>query len=166
MNLLGVDLGIHKVNAAVFCPGAVGFTLYDVPGHVSDAPTRPAQLWECSRWLLDTIDFYNADSVWIEDIIIGNNRKYSLQLAQMMGAVLSVMSVLEKTCDVRLVDNQRWKKEVVGSGHASKEQVKNYIVETHPVYAALCGDDQDAYDATCIGLYGLRILDRADSLTL
>ena len=46
------------------------------------------------------------------------------------------------------------------------EEIKNYIVDTHPPYALFCGDDQDAYDACCIALYGVTILERADRLTL
>lgn len=166
MKLIGVDLGIRKINAAVFVPGASGFTLYDVPKYSSDNDTRGGQLWEVSRWLFDLAEFHQADSVWIEDIVIGNNRRYSISLAEAMGACLAVLTLRETVMSIGRVNNMAWKKELIGNGHASKDDVKNYIVETHPVYAALCEDDQDAYDATCIGLYGLTILDRAEHLTL
>lgn len=166
MKLIGVDLGIHKIHCAVFTNGAAGMTLYDVPRHLSESQTRSGQLWEISRFLLDTAELHDADSVWIEETIIGNNRKYSLQLAQTMGACLAVLALVENKTAVHVVDNTVWKKVIVGNGHASKDEIKSYIHDTHPVYAAICEDDQDAYDAACIGLYGLTILDRASSLSL
>ena len=166
MTLIGVDLGIHKINTAVYTHGDSGLTLYTVPSHVAQTDSRPAQLWELSRFLVDLTQSYDADHVWIEDIILGNNRKYSLQLAQVLGACLAAMALVQGTCDVHLVDNKTWKKAVVGNGNASKEDVKNYIVESHPSYAALCEDEQDAIDAACVGLYGLTIHDRAEHLTL
>ena len=127
MNLIGVDLGIRKINAAVFVPGASGFTLYDVPSYVSDNDTRCGQLWEVSRWLFDLAEFHDADSVWIEDILIGNNHKYSIQLAEAMGACLAVLAIREQVMSIGRVNNQAWKKELIGNGHASKDQIKNYI---------------------------------------
>jgi Holliday junction resolvasome RuvABC endonuclease subunit len=111
---------------------------------------------------------HRVDQVWIEDTIIGNNRKYSIKLAQVMGAVLSHLGQirLNTGCDVRLVDNKSWKREIVGNGNSDKAAVRDYIDVTHPAYAALCGDDQDLYDAACIGLYGILICNRARGLKL
>jgi Holliday junction resolvasome RuvABC endonuclease subunit len=166
MNVIGVDLGIHKIHCAVFIESEDGFTLHRVCHHISESQTRSAQLWEVSRLLLDVSEMYDAHSVWIEETIIGNNRRYSLQLAQTMGACLAVLALVENKTAVHVVDNTVWKKLVIGNGHASKDQIKSYMHDTHPVYAAMCEDDQDAYDATCVGLYGLTILDRASSLSL
>ena len=97
---------------------------------------------------------------------MGNNRKYSLALAETKGAVLGSLSHLRPACDIRTVNVKAWKKEVVGNGNAGKEQVSNYIVATHPAYAAVCDGDQDRIDATCVALYGLRITSRVRELRL
>lgn len=160
---MGIDLGIHKAALAILeedqliCCDEIS----------SDNVARDTQLYEVSRWAYQLGLFHEVDSVWIEDVLIGNNRKYSLQLAETKGAMLSSLSGLRYGgTDIRMVDVQTWKKQVVGSGHASKEDIKNYIHVTHPAYAPLCGDDQDKYDATCIGLYGRLIHDRAAHLQL
>jgi Holliday junction resolvasome RuvABC endonuclease subunit len=128
---------------------------------------RAHQLHELAMFAHDEALFYEADWVFIEDIIVGNNRKYSIRLAQTMGAVLADLALLEyrQGLSIRTVDNKAWKKEIVGNGNADKEAVRNYILESHPAYAPLCGDDQDRFDAVCIGLYGRRILDRSQQLS-
>lgn len=159
MTLMGVDLGIHKV--ACFVPG-------DQPGaHVlqlDDTPlARAYQLLELSSFVHDVAVLHQVDQVWIEDTLIGNNRKYSIQLTEVRGAT---MAALATHCDVQLVNVATWKAQVVGGGHASKDEVRDYIHVTHSAYAALCGSDQDLYDAACISLYGRQIRERASGLRL
>jgi len=162
MNLMGVDLGIHKVSCAVYRDGG----LVQASTHpASDLEGRGRQLRELGRYCYDLGLSHDLDHVWIEDVIIGNNRKYSLQLAQTLGAVLCYLAGLPGV-DVRTVDNKAWKKALLGNGNAAKEQIRDYIHVSHPQYAPFCDGDQDRYDATCVGLYGLRILDRASSLHL
>jgi Holliday junction resolvasome RuvABC endonuclease subunit len=165
MNLIGVDLGTHKVALAVF----VEDTMVAAYAHESPSDlSRDLQLLELSSFTHDVGLSVGVDSVWIEDTIIGNNRKYSIQLSEAKGALLADLARLrlELGTDVRLVDNKTWKREVVGNGNASKDQVRDYIRVTHPAYAAFCGDDQDCYDAACIGLYGFTILERSTHLQL
>ena len=158
MNVAGVDLGIHKVALASFVDEAYCNTIWQTL-----ADTRARQLHELAMSVRDTVCLWNMDSVWIEDTIIGNNRKYSLQLTEVRGAV---MSALAMDFDVRLVDNKTWKKQVVGNGNANKDSIRDYIHVTHPAYAPLCGSDQDLYDATCIALYGRHITEQAADLRL
>ena len=158
MNLLGIDLGIRKIAIAAFDKGV----LVDAASFVSVAEDRAFQLRELSLIAQSLAILHHAEAAWIEDTLVGNNRKYSLQLTELKGAVMSSLFTL----DVRTVNVQTWKREVVGNAHASKDQVRDYIHVTHGAYAPLCGDDQDRYDATCIGLYGLLITERARGLQL
>ena len=109
--------------------------------------------------------FGQADQVWIEDTLVGNNRKYSLELTETKGAVLGRLGGIPNL-DVRMVNVATWKKQVVGDGHASKDAIRDYIHVTHGAYAPLCGDDQDLYDACCIALYGQQIRSIATGLRL
>jgi Holliday junction resolvasome RuvABC endonuclease subunit len=164
VTVMGVDLGIHKIAVALFSQTA----LVHAQGFTSDSTLRDVQLHELGMVAQGLAMSHQADSIWIEDTLVGNNRKYSMQLAEAKGAVLSALSHLRggQGTDIRLVNVGTWKKQVCGNGHASKEQVRNYITESHPSYAPLCEGDQDLYDAACIGLYGLQILARAEHLRL
>jgi Holliday junction resolvasome RuvABC endonuclease subunit len=158
MNLMGVDLGITKIAMVMSgeTPDAQGW-------HGNPRVSRAVQLRQLGSCAYHFALSHEIDQVWIEDTLIGNNRKYSIQLTEVKGAVMSSLAYL---CDVRLVNVSTWKKQVVGDGHANKDSVRDYIHVTHPAYAPLCGSDQDLYDAACIALYGRQIMDRASDLRL
>lgn len=165
MKLLGVDLGIRKVALTLFEDSKLmSARAWETP---KDVP-RDAQLHELAAAVHDNAYLFDVDSVWMEDVLIGNNRKYSMQLAETKGAVSSGLYPLriQFGTDIRTVNVGTWKKQVIGNGKASKEDVQNYIRVTHSPYAPLCGDDQDLYDAACVGLYGLLIHRRARDLQL
>jgi Holliday junction resolvasome RuvABC endonuclease subunit len=168
MNLIGVDLGIHKVTVAAIGPGELDAqTLLYADTYTSAEQDRCVQLRELGSWVRDSTAFYQPEYLFYENVLIGNNRAYSLQLAETKGAVLAGLAELVRGgLQVIAVNTQTWKKQVIGSGHASKEDVKNYIDGTHPSYSLLCGRDQDAYDACCIGIYGLDLLERAEQIEL
>ena len=168
MTVVGIDLGVHKIAVSVFTEGDAGFTLYRAEAFETRMAERDMQLMELAAFAYHLCTSHDADSAWVEKPILGNNRKYSLQLAEVFGAVCSdlAMARIQGGLDIRSVDNKVWKKEVVGDGNASKDDIRNYIHDVHPAYAAFCGDDQDRYDATCIGVYGLGVLERAQFLRL
>lgn len=156
---MGVDLGIHKV--AMF--GWDGEVPFAHATAVDPSWSRAAQLHQLAGRVHDAALAHEVSGVWIEDTLIGNNRKYSLQLTEVRGAV---MGALGRQWDVRLVNVATWKSQVVGDGHANKDSVRDYIHVTHGSYAPLCGDDQDLYDAACIALYGRQTMERARDLHL
>lgn len=159
VSVMGVDLGIRKV--ALF--GWEDEEPFAYSQAVEAGLPRAWQLHRLAEYTRGVSDLHGIDMVWIEDTLVGNNRKYSLQLTEVRGAVMAAQAI---TTDVRMVNVATWKKQVVGDGHASKDQVKDYIDVTYGAYAALCGDDQDLYDAACIGLYGRQIMERAAHLQL
>jgi len=166
---MGVDLGVHKLSCAVLDASAPEHpTILAVESvEVSNETSRDLQLCALGSYVHDMALTMDVGSTWIEEVIIGNNRKYSLQLAEVKGAVLSDLAHLrmQNGTDTRTVDNKVWKREIIGGGNASKEEIKNYIIATHPSYAPFCGE-QDEFDAVAIALYGLRISARASKLHL
>lgn len=165
MSLIGIDLGTRKAAVAVFTDTERGRELAMAYAHeVPAGVTRPHQLAALAGWVHDMCVLHEADTVFIEAVIVGNNHKYSLALAEVKGAILAALARLPVV--LQMVDNKTWKKQMVGNGNATKDMVRNYILATHPDYAPICGDDQDCYDACCIGLYGLRLVARAADLTL
>lgn len=165
MNLMGVDLGIRQVALAIFVEDVLVHTcVHEAPIDLS----RDLQLADLGSYTQTIGTTMAVDSVWVEDTLIGNNAKYSMALAETKGAVLAALARDRLTygTDIRTVNVGTWKKAVIGRGNAGKEDVQNYIRVTHPAYAPLCGDDQDLYDAACVGLYGRQVLARATDLTL
>lgn len=168
MTVLGVDLGVRKIAVAVITDGVAGYTLYGVPRLVLTKQRREVELHKLATFLQAVSVTYDPDYVFIEQPIIGNNRKYSMQISEVCGAVMGGLGVADtqSTPNVVMVDNGTWKRELLLKGHSSKEDIQNYIVDTHPAYAPFCGDDQDAFDACCIALYGCLVLDRSERLSL
>jgi len=155
---MGVDLGIHKVACFLWdvdLPHAFAWTAPD--------QSRAQQLHHLAGYVHDMASTFDVSQVWIEDTLVGNNVKYSIQLTEVRGAV---MAALAMHVDVQLVNVATWKKQIVGDGHANKDSVRDYIHVTHGAYAPLCGDDQDLYDACCIALYGRHINDQSKNLRL
>jgi Holliday junction resolvasome RuvABC endonuclease subunit len=157
MNLMGVDLGIHKV--AMF--GWDGDIPYAHAWSAREDANRSLQLLSLGSMVRDMAEFHAADVVWVEDTLVGNNVKYSIQLTEVRGAV---MACVISQAEVHTVNVQAWKKHIVGDGHANKDSVRDYIHVTHGAYAPLCGADQDLYDACCIALYGRQVVERAKQL--
>lgn len=140
-----------------------GKAQYKVTSHTVEKSTREQELNHLAQWTFDSIASYSDVRVFIEDGVIGNNRAYSIALAQTAGAVLSKLHCLH-TPGIFMVNNKTWKKEVLGNGNASKEIVRQWLDKTYPMYAASCDGDQDRYDATCVALYGCGVLERAKRL--
>lgn len=81
-----------------------------------------------------------------EPVVAGaRNLRTSLRIAQISGAVLAAVPG-------ELVPVPRWKKEVVGKGNATKEEVREWL-ESQPGYENPLSS-QDHVDATCLRFYG------------
>lgn len=153
MKVMGIDLGISKIAWAVWEDDVLVET-----GAFADSVTyRPKVLHRLGEEIWAQVAKHEPDFIFIEDTLIGNNRKYSIRLSQTMGAVLAQLS----DQSVNLVNVSTWKKTVLGNGRADKQMVQKYMCVTHPAYSELCGNDQDRFDAACIGYYGVLIERRA-----
>ena len=70
---MGVDLGIHKV-AIFLWDGDLPHTMaWSAP----DGYNRATQLHHLAGYVRDMATTFDTDVVWIEDTLVGNNRKYS-----------------------------------------------------------------------------------------
>lgn len=161
MKVMGIDLGIHKVAVAVWEDGVLlGTDAYETVG------LRHDELMNISDFVYCAVKDSEADHVFIEDTLVGNNIKYSIQLSEAKGAILSSLGLYctEHYLGVYLVNNKTWKKDVLGNGNADKDKVRIWVDGQGSEYSLLCGDDQDRYDAACIGYYGTLIAERAGVL--
>ena len=167
MRVVGIDLGTRKASLCLTEEGVPILAKTHECHEVSADYDRMEQLRELAHWTYDWCETYQPDWIFIEKIIVGNNRKYSIGLAEVSGAVMADLANLR---DRRLfgfgeVDNKQWKKHVIGNGNAHKDDIKNWLTGKYPEYAGLCAN-QDEIDATCIAIYGHDLVGRADGLHL
>lgn len=155
MNIAGIDLGVHKAAYSRFVDGELAdvghFDLSMTPRH------KELHVLCTSIWL----KVGNCDAVYIEEPLIGRGVRTSLKIAQTAGAV---MSELHAVPYLDLVPVASWKKEVVGSGSSDKAAIASWLRDNFPSYSSLCAGNQDRVDATCIGLYGVKVDERAKLL--
>lgn len=161
MKVMGIDCGTRKATVVIIEDNTM---VYNQTFEPDESLDRAECLGILSAWVQYQARAYQPDWVWIESIIVGNNRKYSIKLAEVFGAVLSQLVL--PALGIGTVDNKQWKKALIGNGNASKEDIQTWLQLEHGSFALLCDDDQDMYDATCIALYGREIVGRADGLQL
>lgn len=155
--VVGIDVGIAKVAWSVWNDD----TLVGVGAYASKEPNRAFVLEDIYTNISTAVSPFYPDFIFIEETLIGNNRKYSIQLSQTIGAVLAALA---SDAPIYLVNVSTWKKEVLGNGKADKTAIRDYVKGRDSAYAVLCGSDQDKYDAACIGYYGVLISERAELL--
>ncbi len=96
-----------------------------------------------SEWLL-------SDWVWLEEPVMGANRKAAINQAYVVGAIRSIL--IQHGISVSVINNATWKKAVIGNGHASKEEIAIFAID---VLDMKRGQSQDIYDAACIAQFGV-----------
>lgn len=165
MKTMGIDLGIRKIALSAWRDDK----LVSAEAWISPSSHRANQLSDVAMYAMGFGVMWEPDHIFIEDTLVGNNVKYSLQLTEAKGAVLATLAPLMRLTELQgifTVNNKTWKKEVLGNGNAGKDEVRRYLDDRDSAYSVLCGNDQDRYDAACIGLYGYIIATRAESLQL
>lgn len=141
--------------------------------YTPNAEMRTTDLSWISTYMTGWLGSRQPDYVFIETPIIGNNRKYSMQISEVYGAVLAACGLWqsvggEEPVVVIGVNNSEWKRQLIGKMPRTsvevKKVVRRYLEELDSTYAVVCDGDQDRVDASCIALYGQLIYDRADDL--
>ena len=113
-----------------------------------DFVDRFPQILEKFQADLSTINI--TDLATVEAAIYIQNPRTTLSIAYVVGAIWSSLS-LANICS-ELVDNRRWKKDILNKGNAKKSDIKEFAI-------AKWGDvfkEQDFADAACIALWGKR----------
>jgi len=144
MRVLGVDIGVRSLH--VSSPqSAISITV--------DKTMRSNEL----QSLMLQYEAYFSDNktiVFCEEPLVAGKRnlRTALQMAQVAGAIMLAHPTY-------LVPVSTWKKEVVGKGNASKDEVHEFLKDK-PGYSYAEGS-QDLIDATCIRMYGERMVAKA-----
>ncbi len=92
--------------------------------------------------------------VYLEAPIVGiGGVKTTLVQAYVSGAIQA--ACFDVGFDVVLISNTKWKKKIVGSGKATKDEIKSFVKKHHKNVYKSIQDDQDMIDAFCIWKYGV-----------
>lgn len=94
--------------------------------------------------------------VFVESALMGRGGVRSTIVQAQAASTVYISSVISGLV-VHEVNVQTWKKDIVGSGNASKSDVSQWLDAHEPGLAELCGGDQDLVDAACLSLYGQRV---------
>lgn len=160
--VIGVDPGVRKVAAVVSLPGSNLTWTHTVGQEILRPGACHEILWNAMRFFGNFADEFRDEpvAVYIEEPVVGVNRRISVQQGQIHGVLLGA-ALQSGITQVYSVSNTTWKKETIGSGNASKDDCRTWLERSHPVLAADCGGDADLVDAGCIAVYGRGVLARA-----
>jgi len=97
-------------------------------------------------------EYSTVERVFIEEPIFIQNPRTSLVIAYIVGYLCSFY--LMRNISVSLVNNKKWKQEVVGNGAASKKDIQEFV----NLKWGINSETEHVADATCIAEYGRRLL--------
>ena len=83
--------------------------------------------------------------------MVGPNRKAAMDLGQIVGALRAVLFIWGISHS--MVDPAIWKKAIMGTGHAPKEEIKAW---GERVLKLPSNQPQDIYDAAAIAMFGFK----------
>lgn len=104
----------------------------------------------------------HAKTIWVEEPLVGRSAHSTIVQSLTSGAACAAL--LRLGWDVRMVNVSTWKKRVVGSGRADKDDIKRSVEHRWPEAWKLVEGDGDLIDAAAIALYGRGVLSRSKHL--
>lgn len=111
------------------------------------------------RWMTkEYVDAGDQVYVFIEEPVVGRGGVYTtLRQAKAHGAMVAGAKSVPGA-NIHTVNNQRWKKVVLGNGSLGKPEIKRRMYEVwRDAYDASQGD-QDLIDSAAINRYGLHVV--------
>jgi crossover junction endodeoxyribonuclease RuvC len=143
MRLLGIDPGLQKTGWGII--EVQGSKLsYIASGLVKTQASLPlyARLAEIDAGLGKVVEAYDLNGAAIEETFINNNAASALKLGQARGAAM--VCVARAGYEVHEYAANLVKKSIVGTGHASKDQMGMMIKTLLPKAGKLAEDEADA----------------------
>lgn len=147
--IYGVDVGSRRL--AIADPRQPHYEIFKLKamrsGHKVD---QTFDIPLMGDWLADTVP--RGALIVLEKPFKGSvagNIGTAVRLSQVAGAVIAK----HRGRCIQIVPGT-WKKAVIGNGGADKPAIQDWVRHNYPAIAAACEEDQDLYDAACMGLYG------------
>jgi Holliday junction resolvasome RuvABC endonuclease subunit len=156
MIVAGIDVNKSTVAIAKYNTVSKHLVLKKLSSEQGNRAAQLRVLAELARPVLT-----NTGAIYVEEPVIGINKRSSLQVAITAGAIATVCCSPTYFVPVTV-----WKADIVGRGNATKDDVSDWLNANHVTYSAKCDGDQDLTDATCIALYGAAVQDLASRFAL
>ena len=152
MKYLGLDTSSKAIHIVVLDESENLITIYkaDCNTNKSFKDRFPELMDNFARIIVEDIDIDTVDYAVIEEPIFAQNRNVVRTLSEVVGAVWGTLCLSD--IPTTLVDNGTWKKQILGSGKATKDDILEYAIEKW-------GDkfpEQDYADAACVALYSVK----------
>lgn len=152
--IIGIDTGARRLAICMLPEGSEMPWFYwtEVKQTTDDVELHELQAW------LDNLHVYPADQVWLEKVVVPHGQARSLDAilrhAMTIGMVVATVGGV-------LIAPATWKAQILGYGHANKDDIREWVQWTSPKVAAAiealtsrADRRADLYDAYCIALHG------------
>lgn len=150
INVWGVDLGVRVVHLAKIS----GDGELSVQTIRADKNVRWQEILELQLGLQGL--FARQDVVFIEEPPMVRSSRVHGEMHQLAGLVMGEALLAHSF----LVNVKAWKRELIGNGNAGKPAIAQWLNDHHAGYSAICAENQDHIDATCVALYGRAVIHR------
>ena len=152
MKYLGLDTSSKAIHIVILDESENLIEIYkaDCNTKKSFKDRFPELMDNFARIIVEDIDIDTVDYAVIEEPIFAQNRNVVRTLSEVVGAVWGTLCLSD--IPTTLVDNGTWKKQILGSGKATKDDILEYAIEKW-------GDkfpEQDYADAACVALYSVK----------
>jgi Holliday junction resolvasome RuvABC endonuclease subunit len=148
VRICGVDLDSKSITWAILDVGLPGVILHRIEDKGRKAEDRFPSL--IKQAVIAMTSFAACNWTYIEAPIVGPNRKSALDQGMMLGAFRALL--LGKDIPHSLVSIGTWKKATLGTGAATKEEIKRWAIQYYHLDSNLL---QDFYDAVAIAHFGV-----------
>lgn len=162
MKIAGIDLGKRRIAAVTYLLTADDkIVIKDATSVLLHPTLRGQELLDLSKAAALLAQSQQWEYAFIEEPLVGRSVKASASLSETAGAILAYLTQIGVRTEY--VNVKTWKSRIIGNGNASKTQIEEHVKRAYPRYAEVC-DDQDQFDAACIGLFGVHTIREARAM--
>lgn len=159
--VVGCDPSSKKLAFTVSKDGGYTNHVYDIRVGQKYTPQTAAMTKRAVAELLDLIGTIGSGEMFIESPLVGRGGVRSSVVQAFVNGIVQA-EFTSAGWDVHIVPVQTWKKHVVGSGRATKEDIADWArVHDKKTWKT---KDQDVMDSLGLCVYGEQIMKRAESI--
>jgi len=164
MRVLGCDCSTKLIGCSMITDkDIITATIYG--GNKNDTNVRAEVMYQAIKEILDA---WEPEAVYIEQAVYLQNVKVTLTIDAVVNGVR--YACIDKNIPYFIIDNKSWKKDVLGNGNSSKEDIAKFSKtkwgdKFNKFSKTKWGDKfktQDEMDACCLAYFGYRRLNKGE----
>ena len=150
MKIIGVDASTKRIAIVQFKDGnlddwnLISSMEFSLDERIFDLYHKFKEQIECR---------FKPGLVIFEEIPYVRNFRATRALSEIVGCCKLVCQ--ENRIEYKVVNNTVWKKQILGNGRASKDLIKEFVINRYPI---LSFEKQDILDACAIALLGVNLV--------